>query len=338
MPAPTVAAAHPGFTGTVSESTFINNSAQEGGAIFVNAEFPNNPDTITATVTSSFFQNNSASVAGGAVYVQILNEGILGTYYGNLAMNDCTISTCTAPDGAAIYNVGVAALVNCTLDGNNSSTSGAGSLETEFDADSPISLTNSILKTGSTGANVANSGITSHGHNISTDNAAGLLTATADMPNTDPMFVTDTPQNYGGPTETIAIGLFDHSPAINAGDDSVAPHRDQRGCFRTGHSDIGAYEYSGGLTGSSSIARSGNDAIISAEVVYGYSYQLERKSNLTDANWIPDRQRVPRHRQRHRIRHRLRRHLPRSRLLPHPVHELICRAPALDHDQSRFAH
>jgi hypothetical protein len=276
------------FTGTISESTFINNSAQEGGALLVRAQFLAPSGAVTGGVTSCFFQNNTASIAGGVAFVTDEDDGIFGYYIGLLSMTDCTVSTCSAPHGAVVSlndgsdsTLGQASLVNCTLDGNNASASGAGSLE------NGVGLTNSILKTGTTGANVASNGITSHGHNISNDSAAGLLTATGDKPNTDPFFVSDIPQDNGGPTKTIAIGIFGSSPAINAGDDGAAPHRDQRGYFRTGQSDIGAYEYFGGLTGSSSIARNGNDAVISAEVVYGHSYQLERKLNLTDASWTP---------------------------------------------------
>ncbi len=276
------------FIGTISESTFINNSAQEGGALFVKAQFLASPGTVTGGVSGCFFQNNTASIAGGVAVVSTEQDGILGDYIGLLSMTDCTVSACSAPHGAVVSlddgtnnGLGQASLVNCTLDGNNSSASGAGSLE------NGVGLTNSILKTGSTGANVASNGITSHGHNISNDNAAGLLTAAGDLPNTDPQFISDTPQDNGGPTKTIGIGLFGVGPAINTGDDGAAPHRDQRGYFRTGRSDIGAYEYFGGLVGSSSIARNGNDAIISAEVVYGHSYQLERKLNLTDSNWTP---------------------------------------------------
>jgi predicted outer membrane repeat protein len=267
--------------GTVAESTFTNNSAQHGGGILVEAT-----GGVSATVTGCLFQNNSASIDGGAIYVSYATGIFGGTTRGFLSMSNCTLSGNSAPHGAAIFNIGDASLVNCTVVGNNSSASGAGSLEATYPGNF-ITVVNSILKTGTTGANVASNSITSHGHNISSDNAAGLLTATGDMPMTDPLFVSDTPQDYGGPTKSIAIGVFGSSPAINAGDDNFAPHRDQRGYFRTGRSDIGSYEYFGGLVGSSSIARSGNDAVISAEVVYGHSYQLERKLNLTDASWQP---------------------------------------------------
>lgn len=272
--------------GTISESTFSNNSADEGGALFVRPELAAPTGAVTGAVTGCFFQNNSAILSGGVAFVGSQDNGILGYSIGFLSMINCTISNCSAPHGAAISlndggtgGVGQASLLNCTLDGNNSSASGAGSLE------NGVSLKNSILKTGTTGANVASSGIVSHGHNISNDNAAGLLTGAGDKPNTDPAFVSDTPQDNGGFTKTIAIGIFGSSPAINAGDDGAAPRRDQRGNFRTGPSDIGAFEYFGGFLGKISIARNGNDAVISAELVYGHTYQLQRKLNLTDGSW-----------------------------------------------------
>ena len=77
----------------------------------------------------------------------------------------------------------------------------------------------------------------------------GILNQTGDLRNTNPQLLTSSPQNNGGPTKTFAIGVFGSSPAINAGDDGAAPRRDQRGYFRTGQSDIGAYEYFGSVVG-----------------------------------------------------------------------------------------
>ena len=272
------------FVGTVTESTFTSNSAQHGGAMLVEAVL----GSVSVALSSSLFQNNSASIDGGAIYVGYVSSFLL-SYPGILSMSDCTSSGNSAPDGGTIYNSGKVDVTNCTIAGSNSTGGGAGALETNNNLAiaTAISLVNSILKTGTTGTNVATNAITSRGHNISNDNAAGLLSATGDKPNTDPLFISDTPQDYGGPTKTIATGLFGSGPGINAGDDAYAPRRDQRGYFRTGQSDIGAYEYFGGLVGLATIARSGNDAIISAEVVYGHSYQLERKMNLSDSNWQP---------------------------------------------------
>src|SRR5204863_8370281 len=91
------------------------------------------------------------------------------------------------------------------------------------------------------------------------------------------------PQINGWFTTTFALSST--SPAINQGGDSLAPNRDQRGNFRNGQSDIGAFEYNGGFVGASSIDRDGTSAAVSAELVVGYTYRLERKMNLTDSSW-----------------------------------------------------
>jgi hypothetical protein len=49
----------------------------------------------------------------------------------------------------------------------------------------------------------------------------------------------------GGLTKTCSIDA--DSPAVNAGNDTNAPVVDQRGYLRSGISDIGAFEYGGGV-------------------------------------------------------------------------------------------
>jgi hypothetical protein len=49
--------------------------------------------------------------------------------------------------------------------------------------------------------------------------------------------------NHGGPTDTLS--LLANSPAVNMGNDMLAPARDQRHYSRSGPSDIGAFELSG---------------------------------------------------------------------------------------------
>jgi hypothetical protein len=51
------------------------------------------------------------------------------------------------------------------------------------------------------------------------------------------------PALNGGPTKTCSIDS--NSPAVNAGNDAVAPIVDQRGYSRSGVSDIGAFEFGG---------------------------------------------------------------------------------------------
>lgn len=49
--------------------------------------------------------------------------------------------------------------------------------------------------------------------------------------------------NNGGPTDTWS--LLPNSPAIDMGNDDLAPATDQRGYLRSGFSDSGAFEFNG---------------------------------------------------------------------------------------------
>ncbi len=266
-----------GLARNIVECYLTNNHADFGGAV-----------AGTTFVSGCLFESNGANSGGGAVSAR---GGFFNTDVNYLT--NCTFYTNIAPYGGAIYSDagGHNTAVNCTLSGNTATNTGGS-------AYGNLATANTIFKGGSPNNfdpnnNIGGVGIASNGHNMSDDAAGGpggtapggLLNATGDKRNTNPGFVTSAPVDNGGPTRTLAIGIFGSSPAINAGDDGYAPRRDQRGYFRTGQSDIGAYEYFGGLVGASSIARSGNNVIVSAEVVYGHSYQLERKLNLSDASW-----------------------------------------------------
>jgi hypothetical protein len=210
---------------------------------------------------------------------------------GNLGggtFTDCTLYNNTAVNGGAIASNGASngtvSLTNCTLKTNAASSSGGNIY-------GAVSLANTIVS-GGTPANFGSApGQTSQGHNISDDAAGGgagtgpggFLNGTGDKRNTNPQLATTSPQDNGGFTTTF--GLSNTSPAIDQGDDGLAPYRDQRGNFRTGKSDIGSFEYNGGFVGKSFIERDGNSAVVSAEVVYNNTYRLERKMNLTDASW-----------------------------------------------------
>jgi hypothetical protein len=77
------------------------------------------------------------------------------------------------------------------------------------------------------------------GHNLCSDASAGFTSSTS-RGNLDPLL--GPLGNYGGPTPTMA--LLPDSPALDAGDDLVAPAADQRGVTRPqgGACDIGAFE------------------------------------------------------------------------------------------------
>ena len=263
----------------ITECEFSNNHADYGGA------------AVGGIYSGCTFESNGANYAGGAV-ASMGTSSFLGSFdYQNTTTIACTFYSNIASNGGAVYSNGVgnSTVTNCTLV-SNTALSSAGSVYGG-------TLTNSIFKSGSPTNFVSGVvvGTGSNGHNISDDAAGGdgstapggILNQTGDLRNTNPLLLTTSPADNGGPTRTFGIGAFGAGPAINAGDDGYAPHRDQRGYFRTGRSDIGSYEYSGGVVGLSSIARNGNDAVISAEVIYGHSYQLERKMNLSDASWQP---------------------------------------------------
>ncbi|MDE1975345.1 MAG: hypothetical protein KGI49_02440, partial [Patescibacteria group bacterium] len=134
-------------------------------------------------------------------------------------------------------------MTNNTFSGNTASTSGV-----TIEQDGSIAtITNSIFSGGSPDNCHTNGGtIVSGGHNIDSGNSCGF-NATGDATSTDPLLDPNGLQDNGGPTKTIA--LLSNSPAIDAGDDTVAPSTDQRGIARpqdgngdgTAVSDIGAY-------------------------------------------------------------------------------------------------
>ena len=93
-----------------------------------------------------------------------------------------------------------------------------------------LDIGNTILRAAASGVNL-NIGkpatVTSHGYNVSSDDAGGFLTAPGDQINTDPLL--GPLQDNGGPTSTHA--LLPGSPAIDAGNPNFTPppFYDQRG-------------------------------------------------------------------------------------------------------------
>jgi CSLREA domain-containing protein len=183
-------------TAAVSNCTFVNNTAtsQGGGASNLNG---------TLTVSNCTFDHNTSNSSGGG----ISNEGQGNNGVGNATVNNCTLSGNIAPSGGGIYNTGTQA-------GN-----------------AFVQLGNTILQTGSSGANLVNNGsgtsITSQGYNLSNDDGGGFLVATGDQKNTNPQL--GPLQNNGGPTLTRA--LLTGSPAQDKGKNFNGPS-DQRGFSR----------------------------------------------------------------------------------------------------------
>jgi hypothetical protein len=227
---------------TLTECTVSGNTGYSGGGIFSRGS---SSGSATLTITNSTISGNVASGGlgeGGALYNEGLNGGMA-----TMTLTNCTISGNTAPNipsTAGLESFGRsgttnATLTNCTFSNNPINNESAN-----------LSIGNTILNAGTGGATITNLGtVTSKGHNLSSDAAGGdgtnapggLLNAAGDKRNTNP--VLDTLKNNGGATDTLA--LLSNSPARDAGDNNLAPARDQRGYSRFGVSDIGAFEFNG---------------------------------------------------------------------------------------------
>ncbi len=262
-------------TVTLTNCVVTGNTANFGGGIFNRgstsgaASLTLNNSTLTANAASG------ASGKGGGIYNEGVNSGTA-----LLSLTNCTVSDNMAsnvPGTAAIENFGSGGtarttLTNCTFNNNAISNESA-----------TLLLANTLLAPSS-GPNLVNSSgtITSQGHNLSSDAAGGdattgpggFLNAVGDKRNTDPLLDPAGLVNNGGPTSTFALSST--SPAINAGDDNRAPPADQRGYYRSGVSDIGAFEF-GGIAASGLVANvstrlpvgTGDNVLIEGFIVQG---------------------------------------------------------------------
>ncbi len=276
---------------TLTNCAIFNNVATGSTSTTGNGGGIYNLSGATLTLAGCTVFSNSAGQFGGGVY----NDGVF------LATN-CTFSGDTALRGGGIisrFNNGAATveLRNCTItgcratDGLSTPGSGGGGLYAEGGSQQHH-VGNSILANNvSTNDADVRGSYTSSGHNLigKVGDSAGFTngvngdqvgSGTGINPQFDPAGLA----NNGGPTPTI--GLLANSPAINNGGVAHAPARDQRGYQRAGPSDIGAFEFNGGVLRLVDIARNFNDIVLTIEVVRGKTYRLERKLNMTDPTWL----------------------------------------------------
>jgi predicted outer membrane repeat protein len=238
-----------------------SNSIPYGGAVLNRGQL---------TLSKCTIRDSASCCSGGA----IRNESNGGlnlsgcTFSGNQATNggaisssgslvaiNCTFTTNIAAVGCAIENAdaGSAQLTNCTVVNNDTQA---------FISDRGGALRNA----GTVGFVVGNSlvannnprgfndrdvsgAFSSQGYNVLGVAGTGFTSGV----NHDQVGSTSAPldaridpaglKNNGGPTDSVA--LLSTSPAIDAGNDARAPQQDQRGFWRMGASDVGAFEFGG---------------------------------------------------------------------------------------------
>jgi hypothetical protein len=245
-------------TTIISNSTIDNNMSPhlpilDGGGIWNGG---------MAEITNSMITGNFAGGLGGG----IRNAGKLSLTNSTVNGNHAGTNLQGSGYGGGIYNSGTLEITNSSISENNASgkssgwgggISNQGSVEirnTTFSGNGAgvhggtiyggaFGIANSILNAG-TPENIFGGNVTSHGYNISSDNAGGFLTGPGDQINTDPLI--GPLQDNGGPTFTHE--LLPDSPAVDTGDPKFTPppFYDQRGLpfVRVFNSriDIGSFE------------------------------------------------------------------------------------------------
>jgi Chlamydia polymorphic membrane protein (Chlamydia_PMP) repeat len=226
----------------ITNSTVSGNSARSGGGGIYNHGYPG---SATLTITKSTVSGNSADLGGGG----IVNLGYGGS--ATLTISNSTLSgnsVAGVGTGGGIYNYAAPlTITNSTLSGNSAAFGYGGGIYNEgVSGSATLTISNTILNAGASGENIYNSSgtVTSHGYNLSSDDASAFLNQSGDQNSTDPML--GPLQDNGGPTFTHE--LLSGSPAIDAGDPNFtpSPDYDQRGPdfdrVVNGRIDIGAFE------------------------------------------------------------------------------------------------
>jgi hypothetical protein len=210
-----------------------------GGAVYNMGQLSLAGSTFSSNsaVGGSFSSEGPASAFGGALFdsgnTQITNN----TFFGNFVTSSTSVLPPPSGGGAIGASNATMVLVNVTVAGNNVGTGGvSGGI---WSTNSTVTLFNSIL--ANPNGNCAGS-LTDGGNNLSSDGTCSF-SSPASMNSTDP--VLGPLAAYGG-SLPLTMPLLAGSPAIDHGNDAVAPPTDERGRARPygRASDIGAFESS----------------------------------------------------------------------------------------------
>lgn len=214
-----------GTISSISNSTFANNSAPNGGGGAIE-----NEGTLSSLINSTF--TNNSAYGGGAIE----NDGMLSSLINSTFANN------SASEGGGIYNYEgtINSLINSTF--ANNSAYGGGAIVNA----GTLTFRNSIFAHGAKGGNCYKEGgtFTDGGYNLSDDN--NCISASTSISNVTTLNL-GTLQNNGGASQTILPGQ--NSEAIDAIPDGTngcgtTITTDQRGVNRPKGNgcDVGAVE------------------------------------------------------------------------------------------------
>jgi predicted outer membrane repeat protein len=210
-------------------NSFINNNAQDGGAIRIVEG-----GVVGVALHANTFSGNTATYRGGAIYIT------MSTAPTTMLFENNTFYANQAETGGAVDTEGIAVVRNNTFSGNiatRADGTGGGSLYQDV---SNTTLINNIMANSGGGGECGTFGsyYSTGNNNLVQDGSPACLPSLTGDPQIGPL------TDNGGPTLTMA--LLSGSPAIDAGDDANCPVTDQRGVARPQglHCDIGAFETS----------------------------------------------------------------------------------------------
>ncbi len=242
---------------TLTNCTVSDNTATDGGGLFIGNVRNYARDYSTATLTNCTVSGNSASDDGGGLDIAY---GLTpGTVDGTATLTSCTVSGNSATSsGGGLYiggaglasGAGTATLTNCTVSGN----SGAGLYLGPGESPGVANLSNTIVAAQTSGADIGSHGIDSlSGNNNLIGDGSGQIYGTGNLLGSvaNPINPLLAPLgNYGGPAPTMA--LLPGSPAlgkaliVNYPGTTTQIKTDERGMpLDSPKPDIGAFQSQG---------------------------------------------------------------------------------------------
>jgi len=298
---------------TVSNCAVSNNKSFSGGGI---GNSSGKMTLISTLVSSNATLNGSGGGIGNDGMSQIFNCAVLNNISsgsgggissaGMLAITNSTISgnlsgTIGTGNGGGIATGSTNFIVSCTICSNYASGASArgGGLYKQDNLPSNVKIQNSIVagNIADYNGNDCFGTFDSQDYNLIQNTLYGTFTnlTTHNIYNQDPKLG---PLAYlGGPTPTHPL-RYD-SPAMNAGN-SGGLTTDQRGFPRPigtpavaggDGSDTGAYEADPNLR-LTAIAKSGNDILLNFPTVFGRTYEIDAKNNLS-GSWTMVSNNIP---------------------------------------------